>query len=187
MLKVNNNIKKLFTLFLFLAFSFQLSAFSSSIFTNDCTKDTNQNIYKVKFVYDGDTIVLENNETIRLHGIDSFELEQNIYGKKAKDFLANLVLNKNVCIESDLQKIDPYKRTLGYVFIGGTHNLFLNEALLKNGFAILANFPPNLRYIFRLKKAQVYARQNMLGVWEKNNFILETPSQWRHKHPFKKK
>ncbi len=64
---------------------------------------------------------------------------------------------------------------------------FVNEEVLKNGYAILYDFPPNIKYISKLKKAQIYARQNMLGVWEKQSYIKETPSQWRHKHPFKKK
>ena len=95
-----------------------------------------------------------------------------------------LLLNKNVCIETDVQKNDIYGRTLGYVFVNKS---FINEEILKNGYAILYNFPPNIKYIDKLKKAQVYARQNMLGIWEKQSYILETPSQWRHEHPFKKK
>ena len=62
----------------------------------------------------------------------------------------------------------------------------LNEELVKNGLALLYDFPPNIKYIDRLKAAQIYARKNMLGVWEKHSYIAETPAEWRHKHPFKK-
>ena len=145
---------------------------------------TNLPCATVKRVFDGDTILLSNNQRIRLLGIDAFEWDQAPYGKIAKDFLAKLVLNKEVCIETDVQGKDIYNRTLGYVFFG---NHFVNEELLKNGLAILYDYPPNVRYISRLKKAQIYGRQNKLGVWEKHSYIIETPSQFRHKHPYRKK
>lgn len=174
----------MFILFLFFLVSLESTCISSSLFTNDCLKEKKQ--YYVKSVVDGDTILVDisSPEKIRLLGIDAFEQEQNKYGKIGKDFLSMLVLNKNVCIEIDVQNKDIYGRTLGYVFI---MDLLINEELLKNGLAILYDFPPNIKYIDRLKKAQIYARQNMLGVWEKQNFIKETPAQWRHKHPYKKR
>ena len=188
MVKIKNSAEKVFfislILFLFSILNVQSSSLdykSKSLFTNNCSIENKQ--YVVKKVFDGDTILVGNGEKIRLLGIDAFEHEQNIYGIKGKDFLTMLVLNKNVCIETDVQKNDVYGRTLGYVFAG---DLFINEELLKNGYAILYDFPPNTKYIYRLKKAQIYGRENMLGVWEKQNYIKETPAQWRHKHPFKK-
>lgn len=175
MLKIKKIVKKVF--FISLVFSCQLSALSFEYYTKDCTSNNKQ--YLVTKVFDGDTILIGNKEKIRLLGIDTFEHDQNIYGIKAKDFLTMLVLNKDVCIETDVTKKDIYGRTLGYVFVNKS---FLNEELLKNGFAILYDFPPNTKYLSRLKKAQIYARENMLGVWEKQSFILETPSQWRKKH-----
>ena len=164
------------------AFSFESNYKSKAIFTKDCKKENKD--YVVKTVFDGDTVLLNNNEKIRLLGIDAFELEQNQYGKVGKDFLSMLVLNKKVCVETDAQENDIYKRTLGYVFLD---KKFANEELLKKGYAILYDFPPNIKYIDRLKKAQIYARQNMLGIWREHNYIKETPSQWRHEHPFKKR
>ncbi len=197
----------------------------SSSFTQDCTKENKE--YLVKKVFDGDTILVElpqqsdsttvaMSQKIRLLGIDAFEHDQNVYGTRGKDFLTTLLLNKSVCVETDVQKNDIYGRTLGYVFIArkdevltkqSQSNLrkaseiatphgvyreqsvavrlamtFINEELLKSGLAILYDFPPNIKYIDKLKKAQVFARENMLGVWEKRDYILETPSQWRQKH-----
>ena len=182
--------------------------------------------YKAIKVYDGDTILVEspqwgdstsimshnNVQKIRLLGIDAFELHQNKYGLLGKDFLTKEVLNKTVCVETDVQKNDVYGRTLGYVFIARRlekptkqsqifyvnsmgiatpHSVrlamtFINEELLKNGYAILSDFPPNIKYINKLKDAQIQGRENMLGVWKENQYVFETPSQWRHKHPFKK-
>ena len=229
MQQIENIIKKtfriLFIIFLLLVFNEESKAFSSPLFTKDCSKNNKQ--YFVKAVFDGDTILLrtgegaKNDTKIRFLGIDAFEHDQLPYGKLGKDFLTKLLLNKNVCIETDVQENDIYKRTLGYVFLQGviarstesamkqSHNdlrnkialsglkpslamtdvqyIFVNEELLKNGFALLYDFPPNVKYISRLKKAQIYARQNMLGVWENHSYIIETPAQWRKKHPFKQK
>ncbi len=187
--KTRNIVKKVFFIYLIL-FSFLIQSSKSSnldyksklSFTSNCSIENKE--YVVNKVFDGDTILVGDRGKIRLLGIDAFEHDQNIYGTKGKDFLSMLLLNKSVCIETDVQKNDVYGRTLGYVF---TNKSFINEELLKNGYAILSDFPPNTKYIYRLKKAQMYARENMLGVWEKQSFILETPSQWRHKHPFKKK
>ena len=193
MLKNRNIIKKVFFIcFILFCFSPCISQGainraptvdykSQSLFTNNCRVENKQSV--VEKVFDGDTILVENGGKIRLLGIDAFEHDQNIYGMKGKDFLSMLVLNKKVCIETDVQKNDIYGRTLGYVFI---NNLFVNEVVVKNGLAILYDFPPNTKYIYRLKKAQSYGRENMLGIWERQNFILETPSQWRHEHPFNK-
>lgn len=177
---------------------------TGEFYTQDCLKENKK--YIVKKVFDGDTILLSNNKKVRLLGIDAFEHDQNIYGLNGKDFLTMLLLNRNVCIETDIQKNDIYGRTLGYVFIAMSEttkqsqaNLrklsgiatprsarlamtFINEEILKNGYGILYDFPPNIKYIDKLKKAQIYARENMLGIWEKESYIRETPSQWRHKN-----
>lgn len=131
----------------------------------------------VEHVYDGDTILV-NGQKIRLLGIDAYEYDQIPYGKSAKDFLAKLVLNKKVCIETDVEKKDIYGRTLGYVFLD---KVLINEELLKSGQAILYNSKPNVKYLSRLKKAQIHARENMLGIWEKQDYIKETPYEHRHK------
>lgn len=124
-------------------------------------------------------------------------MKQNEYGKQAKDFLTKLVLNKRVCVETDVEEKDKYDRTLGYVFVRSidqwgkksigksklpnrpTDLVLANEELVKNGLAIVYSFPPNTRYLSKLKKAQIFARQSMIGIWKEGNYIKETPGQWR--------
>lgn len=178
--KMENKIIKTFFIFLITA-STQLSAISidyktKALFTKDCNKEKKQ--YLVTNVLDGDTITVAETKKIRFLGIDACEKDQGSCGMSAKDFLTMLISNQNVCIETDVQKKDIYGRTLGYVF---SKDKLVNEELLKNGHALLSDFPPNIKYIDRLKKAQIYARKNMLGIWEKEDYIKETPSQFRHK------
>lgn len=170
---------------------------TSSLFSEDCLSDNKKVL--VKAVCDGDTISLTNckndqkENKIRLIGIDAFEMGQKPFGEKGRKFLADLVLNKKVCIELDKDKEDKYERTLGYVFVDGSevqgsrvhksknHIFFINEELIKNGLAIVYNFPPNVKYVDRLKDAQTYARDNMLGIWENMDYLEETPYEFRHK------
>ena len=185
---MKNVNKFLFTIIiLFIIFEFSPETFpnSSSLFTKNCLEDNKK--FVVKKIFDGDTILVETlrrnvstngDYKIRLLGIDAFEHDQLPFGPKGKEFLTMLLLNKTVCVETDANEKDIYGRTLGYVF---SDSVFINEELLKNGLVILYDFPPNVKYIDRLKKAQRNARENMLGVWEKQNFILETPAQWRYK------
>ena len=116
---------------------------------------------------------------IRLLGIDAFEMGQIPHGKESKDFLRDLLLDKTVCIETDVNEKDIYERTLGYVFLD---TAFVNEQILKNGYTVLYNFPPNVKYIDELKKAQAQARENMLGIWEEQDYITETPAQYRKRN-----
>lgn len=156
---------------------------SESLFSNNCRNDYKE--FVVKAVCDGDTISLTNcrndqkEKKIRLLGIDAFEHDQKPYGEEGRKFLTMLVLNKKVCIELDKEEKDIYERTLGYVFF---NNDFVNEELIKNGLALLYDFPPNIKYIDRLKKAQIYARENMLGVWKAKDYIKETPYQYRKRN-----
>ena len=192
MLKTIKIVKKIILFFFIISIFFPLYPVfcsdynSKSIFPKDCSKEHKEFI--VKYVFDGDTILVEtprhsvsNNISrfkIRLVGIDAFELNQLPYGQKSKDFLAMLVLGKNVCIETDINEKDVYGRILGYVFVD--EQVFINEELLKSGNAILSDFPPNIKYIKELKEAQILARKSMIGIWEKQDFIPQTPSQFRH-------
>ncbi|MEO8339790.1 MAG: thermonuclease family protein [Nitrospirota bacterium] len=82
-------------------------------------------------VLDGDTIeVLHNqrSERIRLSGIDCPEKGQ-VYGKRAKHVTSELVLDKEVTLQTHGH--DKYKRTLGDVIL--PDGIDLNHELIKQG------------------------------------------------------
>ncbi len=71
----------------------------------------------VKAVFDGDTIKLDNGETVRMLGIDSPESTTEA-GEKAKKYLKERLTGKRVRIESDPDAlIDIYGRRLGVVYL----------------------------------------------------------------------
>jgi endonuclease YncB( thermonuclease family) len=99
-------------------------------------------------VYDGDSLTiaskLYNSDSqlyrfsVRLNGIDTPEMkgkditeEEKEAAKNARDFVANLVLNKFVRLENISN--EKYGRILADVYIGNIH---LNELLLKERYAV---------------------------------------------------
>src|SRR5215467_7364588 len=127
----------------------------------------------VTLVVDGDTIVLENGEVVRLLGIDAPEIKHATkteaeMGKEAAGFTRKLVEGKKVRLEFDpsspnTSHKDSRKRTLAYVFLAdGT---FLNAELVKQGYAfIIPGFVHKYREQF--ERLEREARENKRGLWK---------------------
>ncbi len=88
-------------------------------------------VARVKFVYDGDTILIEGNQKVRLLGIDAPEKGEKCY-QEAKEYLLNLVLKKEVALQREGQNKDKYGRLLRWVFVDDQN---VNLLLLKEGLA----------------------------------------------------
>jgi endonuclease YncB( thermonuclease family) len=88
--------------------------------------------YLVTRVVDGDTIDLDNGQTVRLVGIDTPERGQCGYTEAGKN-LTRLVLNKRVRLTVSDEDQDRYGRLLRYVNIG---NMDAGLRQIKRGFAI---------------------------------------------------
>jgi len=122
----------------------------------------------VKYVIDGDTVILKNGEKLRYIGIDTPEIDHEYkkaepLGYAAKTFNNKLLGSKIVRLEFDLEKRDRYDRLLAYVFLpDGT---FVNLELLLSGLATYLHKPPNLKYRDRLLQAQRKAMSDRKGVW----------------------
>ncbi len=131
--------------------------------------DPGYSFYKVKKVYDGDTILLSNNQKIRLSGINSPEVEsryklEEAIGEEAKLWLISKLTNKKIRLETDSEKQDRYKRYLAHVFT--EDNQHINLELVKKGLASVNIHPPNLKYSEDLLKAQKLAESAILGIWK---------------------
>ncbi len=131
-------------------------------------------------VYDGDTIKVRYQnrvESVRLIGIDAPEVDQQEWGRKARDRLYSITPAGSVVIlEFDVTRRDKYNRLLAYVFT--KDGIFVNEIMLKEGFALLYTFPPNVRYTERFREAQSYARENSVGIWGKDGLTMR-PQDYR--------
>jgi len=113
---------------------------------------------------DGDTVELVNGQKVRYIGIDSPEIENKTecFGQQAKTANANYVEGKTVKLEKDVSETDEYGRLLRYVYVG---NLLINEELIKGGYAKVATFPPDVKYLSRFKGMEKQAKDMKLGLW----------------------
>ena len=121
-------------------------------------------------VVDGDTVVLENGQKVRLLGIDAPEMERegqpaDFLAHKAKQVLAELVEGKRVRLEYDRLRYDRYGRTLAYLFLlDGTN---VSRELVCQGLAHVYTVPPNVRFREELLAAQREAISAQRGIWLK--------------------
>jgi micrococcal nuclease len=121
-------------------------------------------------VVDGDTAHVEidgEDVTVRFIGIDTPETVApdepvECFGPEASAYTQRRLEGKRVRLEYDVEREDRYGRTLAYVWLGD--ELF-NETLVRQGYALVTTFPPDVRYVDRFTAAQREARQDDAGLW----------------------
>lgn len=142
-------------------------------------------IYQVSDIVDGDTykILIQNQEfKVRLLGIDTPESSNNpktrrdsqrdgqdvqeiiTLGKLATEFVHNY-LNEgdSVRLELDVEHFDRYDRILAYVYL--MDGRMMNEILVREGYAQIMTYPPNVKYQELYLDANRAARENKRGLW----------------------
>lgn len=112
-------------------------------------------------VLDGDTFRLENNEKVRLIGIDTPEKGEKL-SQEATELLEELILGKKITLEKDKTDKDKYDRSLRYVYMG---ELFINEEMVKRGLAKQITYYPDNAKEEILKEAETKAKEKKLGIW----------------------
>ena len=130
-------------------------------------------------VVDGDTIEVimyeGQKEKVRLIGVDTPETKHPTkgvqpYGVEASNFTKEQLEGKDVWLEFDVQERDRYQRLLAYVWTEELHRgkireRMFNARLLLEGYAQLATFPPNVRYVENFRTYQTEAREASRGLW----------------------
>lgn len=138
--------------------------------------------YLVRRVPDGDTLVLENGQKVRLIGVDTPEMSDTSrnrdtarrnkldativdgYAQLAKDFARELVEGKQVRLEYDWQREDKYGRVLAYVY-RQEDGLFVNAEIIRQGYGVpIVYFPFRYKKDFELMRDQ--ARTQKRGFWK---------------------
>jgi endonuclease YncB( thermonuclease family) len=123
---------------------------------------------EVKFVYDGDTILLSNGEKVRYLGIDSPEIDHE-GGKSdplawdARRVNLEILKKHQVRLEFDIEKRDRYDRLLAYVFMDDGR--LISELMVLKGYAHVLRIKPNFKYWERLLVAQRKAMKEGVGIW----------------------
>ncbi|OUR64735.1 nuclease [Methylophaga sp. 42_25_T18] len=134
---------------------------------------SNRYLHAVAKVYDGDTIILENGERVRLLGINTPEVDSHFRqgeqgGQAAKRWLQDKLKDGQVYLEYDQQQRDKYKRILAHCFLPNDEHL--NKSIIEVGLASLSILPPNISYSETLISAQQRAEQAKRGIWSQSQY-----------------
>ncbi len=126
-----------------------------------------QDEYVVQRVVDGDTIELLDGRKVRYIGVNTPETKDprravQCFGKEAYLKNKELVEGKHVRLEKDVSETDKYGRLLRYVYM---NDLFVNDYLVRNGFAQVSTYPPDVKFQEQFLQAQKEARENKRGLW----------------------
>jgi len=125
--------------------------------------------FKVQRVVDGDTIILENKETVRYLGIDTPELHHPSIGAECGGLEASeknqeILAGKRVRLVSDVTDRDSYGRLLRYVFTeDGT---FVNYELIRDGYGQVFEMQPDRMLTNTFTQAQMDAKKEGSGLWK---------------------
>ncbi len=125
-------------------------------------------------VTDGDTISVKvdgKRESVRLIGIDTPETKHSPRGPQpfadeATDALRGLLGRHPLQLRLDAEERDRYGRLLAYVY---ANDVFVNEAMIRQGWARALRIPPNVRHAKTFDRLAREARRERLGIWATPN------------------
>ena len=131
--------------------------------------DQEKTFYKVTRVIDGDTLEVDNEQKVRMIGIDTPETVHpskpvEYFGKEASDKLKEMIEGKEVELVPDPTQddVDRYGRWLRYVYLNGVD---INLEMIKQGYAFEYTYRIPYEKQNEYKKAQEFAKENELGLW----------------------
>ena len=113
--------------------------------------------------------VLDGETSVRLLEIDTPELATDgapaeCFAEEASRALRDLLpVGATVWVEPDRDLLDPYGRTLLYLWT--ERGDFVNLELVRQGYARSVLFEPNDAYIHQMREAESEARADLRGMW----------------------
>jgi micrococcal nuclease len=127
---------------------------------------------RVVEVVDGDTVhvlVGATRERVRYIGVDTPETRHpekgvECYGQAASAYNGTLVRGQRVRLERDAEHRDRFGRLLAYVH-RSSDGLFVNEELVRRGYARPLRIAPNVRHAGRFERLARQARTARRGLW----------------------
>ncbi|MDP4012708.1 MAG: thermonuclease family protein [Candidatus Nanoarchaeia archaeon] len=149
-------------IFVGLIIGFLVGFFMNFSFTGEVVNDSKMAF--VTKIVDGDTLVIEGGDHVRLLGIDTDERGHTCYDV-AKERLSELVLGKEVNVEFGPERTDQYGRLLAYILLDGDN---INLRMISEGYAVARFFPGNEKYKEEIVIAEKNAILNKIGCkWNK--------------------
>lgn len=122
----------------------------------------------VSRVHDGDTILCRAQGRLRLIGIDSPELDQQPWGRMATQGLLGLIaVGDTLRLVVGQEARDRHGRLLGYLW---RNDAFINWQMIRQGWAVGLEYPPNTRYAEWFRRAEADAEAAHAGLWATDGF-----------------
>lgn len=118
-------------------------------------------------VIDGDTFVTQQQTHVRLIGIDTPERREPYYNE-AKQALSRYISGRQLRLERDISDVDRFDRELRYVWADVDNDGdedFVNELMVRDGFARAKAYKPNVKYRHILEAAETEAKLKTKGIW----------------------
>lgn len=136
---------------------------------------TSSSAILVTHIVDGDTIEIATGKKVRYIGVDTPETKdpkkaKQCFGEEASQKNKELVEGKEIGMVKDISETDRYGRLLRYVYVtdptaSPPATIFVNEYLVKEGYAYAATFPPDVKYSEHFRKLQDEAMRQKKGLW----------------------
>jgi endonuclease YncB( thermonuclease family) len=136
----------------------------------DCAAGTISERVRIAYVYDGDTVKIEDGRRLRFIGINTPELghqgqASQPLAEAARTDLENLLNNhaSTLLLQHGKQKIDRYGRLLAHAFLENGENIAAH--LLRKGLATTTVIPPNSWGARCYQQIENTARNAKRGLW----------------------
>jgi endonuclease YncB( thermonuclease family) len=149
-----------------------------------CSSEHFDEVTKVRYVHDGDTLHLSDGRKVRLIGINTPELARDnkaaeAFAIEAKNALRALFdKNKTIALVYGKDKKDRYGRLLAHTYLADGQNV--QALLLTQGYASAIIIPPNTKFAGCYLEAENTARCNKTGLWQKQNILQASQLENRH-------
>lgn len=153
-----------------------------SIWLVSCIQSDRDNLRsgKVIRVVSGQTIEVRLSDSgevsqVRIVGIDAPDLRQSPWGEAAKQKLVELTVGLPIQLELESEKRDRYNRFQAHIWQDDT---LVSQQLVLSGY-VLADDRFAHSYSKLLMESQEYARLMGYGIWNPQQAMRLTPSQFR--------
>ena len=120
----------------------------------------------VEYVHDGDTLFLEDGRKVRMLGINTPEIGENLecYGDEATAVLRGLLPEgSHVWVQQDVEPLDQYGRSL--LFVWTSAGELVNYSLVQGGYAEAVFIGQNTRWDNEFEGVEEAAQDAGAGIW----------------------
>lgn len=136
----------------------------------ECTPPRLAETVTVRYVHDGDTLILHDERKLRLLGYNSPEVARRErpaepLALQAREQLTQLIegSGRQIQLQYDVERKDRYGRTLAHAFLRDGRSI--TEQMLQTGLATSLIIPPNLHHADCYSEAGNRAQKRKQGVW----------------------